>query len=88
MKLMTPFTAAGHQFLIRIDLNEIAAYMPLMVSQNIEKNIGTITKGILQSVETGTTIILKSGETMAIQESVEQLDKLFADKEIINGLNI
>lgn len=76
MKLMTPFTAAGHKFLIRIDLNEIAAYMPLLVSD-----------GTLEDAGGGTTVFLKSGETMAVQESPEQLDKLFADKEIVFNLN-
>lgn len=74
MKIIVPFKAIDNDFLIRIDINEIAAYMP-----------DALTNG--KDSKEGTTIVLKSGETLVISECTDKLDEMFKNKNILQNLN-
>lgn len=75
MKIIVPFKAASNNFMMRIDINEIAIYMPRIIAN--DKNEG----------HKETTIILKSGETVAVNETCENIDKLFKNEAILYHLN-
>lgn len=66
-KIIFPFESCDWLGMIRIDLLEIAAYMPKVIENGADAGKGT-------------TIILNSGETLAVEMKTTELDKIFAQK--------
>lgn len=69
-KIIFPFEGCNFSGMIRIDLLEIAAYMPKVLENGADAGKGT-------------TIILNSGETLAVEMKTTELDKLFSQKNMM-----
>lgn len=69
-KIFFSFEGSNNSGTLRIDLLEIAAYMPLILENGADAGKGT-------------TIILNSGETMAVSMRTTALDRIFSEKHMM-----